>query len=112
MNKYRFTCLSTLPEGSMSIRIIYANDGFLGPGWLSALALPVLHWVLSSWPRPQATSRFARHFPHLLERDSVRSRVTVSFSAVSPLIHPNERPSELLFESSLASSVPLAHLQT
>lgn len=92
-------CLSTLPEGSISIRITYANDGFLGPDWLRARALPVLHWVLSSWPRPQATSRFARHFPHLLERESVRSRVTVSFSAVSPSIHPDRRPTELSFES-------------
>lgn len=48
--------------------IIYANYNSVRSDWLRARAFPVLHWVLSSWPRPQATSRFARHFPILLSQ--------------------------------------------
>lgn len=63
MHSRRFTIFSAPHEGSISISINYANDAPRRPDWPSARAFPVLHWVPSSWPRPQATSRFARHFP-------------------------------------------------
>lgn len=53
----------TEPGGSIRVSITYANEESSCSDWPSAPKLPVLHWVLSSWPRPRATSRLARHFP-------------------------------------------------
>lgn len=50
-------------QGNVSSSIVYANYQSLCPDWLGPREFPVLHWILRSWPRPQATSRLTRHFP-------------------------------------------------
>lgn len=62
-------------------------------GWAHQRLL-VLHWMPLSWPRPRATSRFTRHFPHLLKPESVCSGVTVSFSAVRSSTNCSRRRTE------------------
>uniref|UniRef100_A0A665X2E0 ER lumen protein-retaining receptor n=3 Tax=Percomorphaceae TaxID=1489872 RepID=A0A665X2E0_ECHNA len=47
-----------------------------------------------SWPRPRATSRSSRHFPHLVRPASVCSCPTVSLGSVRSLIHCNRTRSE------------------